>query len=332
MPTQRDIAERLGVSVATVSLALRRDPQISVEMRSRVLATAEEMGYTYQPRKDGATASARLAFVCSYTMTDVFYAPVLDAAERECQRHGATMRFVQTARQDPLHSIHEIDALDGALLIGMYGASVVRAFEKYGLPVVLIDNDVPEVRQDRVLINNEASLYQTTRWLYDLGHRRIAHIHGPHEHRSFGERLAGYRRAMRDLSLEPLVLGAGDVDGVITLEDTTRHFSAWLAAQPALPFTAVTVCLDKAAIAVMRVLQSAGYRVPEDVAVVGFDDIDAAAVVNPPLTTNHVPRDILGRLGTRLLLDRLAHPHYPPIRTVIDAKLVERGSTGPAPA
>ena len=331
MPTQRDIAKELGVSVATVSLALRRDPHISQDMQTRVLAMADRLGYAYRPRRDVTGSSARLAFVTSYNMTDTFYAAALDAAEKECQLHGVTMRFVQTERFGPAQSIHDLDELDGVLLIGTFGESVLRLFDNYGLPLVLIDNNVPDTAHDRILINNEESLYRTVRRLQDQGHREIAYIHGPHEHWSFRERLSGYRRAVKEKGAAPLVLDSVDVNGYITFEDAERKVTAWLRSLETVPFTALVACNDKAAIGAMHALQAWGARVPQDVSVVGFDDIDAAEVVRPALTTNHVHRDVLGRLGTRLLLERLEHPHYPVMRWFIDAEFVERGSAAPVP-
>lgn len=330
MTTQRDIANQLGVSVATVSLALRRDPQISQEMQTRVFAMAEKLNYSYRPRRDVTASSARLAFVTGHTMTETFYAAVLDAAEKECQVHGATLRFVQTARDGPAQSIPGLDTLDGILVIGTFGAGALGVFDSYGLPILLIDNNVPDTPYDRILIDNEQNLYRSVRWLQVQGHRQIAYIHGPHDHWSFRERLRGYKRAMAESALTPLVLDSGDVNGFINFEDTERAVGAWLQTHGRVPFTALAACNDKAAIGAIHALQAAGMRVPEDVSVVGFDDIDAAQAVRPALSTNHVHREVLGRLGTRMLLERLEHPHYPTMRLFVDAEFVERESTAPA--
>ena len=328
MPTQRDIAEKLGVSVTTVSLALRRDPQISVEMQSRILETAKRVGYIYKPRKNVSSSAIRLAFVTSYNMTLAFYSTVLDAAVSEAQKMDATLRFIQTAQYGPLKNLHNSSDLDGLLLIGTFGTDVIEEFKAYHIPILLIDNNCPDIDLDRVNVDNEESLYRSVMYLYDFGHRSIAYINGPDYHWSFYERLLGYQRAIQICGLEPVVIDSGDEQGTITFEGTERELSSWLQKFQSVPFTALIACNDKAAIGAIHAIQNRGLRIPEDVSIIGFDDIEPATVVKPGLTTNHVFRDVLGRMSVRLLVERILHPELPALRLTVGTRLIERESTG----
>lgn len=279
MPTQRDIAEKLGVSITTVSLALRREPQISVEMQSRVLETAKRIGYTYRPRKNVSTSTMRLAFITSYNMTQAFYSTVLDAAEKEAHELDATLRFIQTARFGPLENLHDPRELDGLLLIGTFGIDVIDDCRTHRIPILLIDNNYPNIDLDHVNVDNEESLFRSVMYLYELGHKRIAYISGPDYHWSFHERLVGYQHAIANCGLEPVVIDSGDEQGTITFEGTEKKLASWLQKFQRVPFTALIACNDKAAIGAMHAIQNRGLRVPEDVSIIGFDDIESAVVV-----------------------------------------------------
>jgi DNA-binding LacI/PurR family transcriptional regulator len=329
MPTQQDIANRLDVSVTTVSLALRRDPQISRGMRDRVQAVAAEIGYVYRPRRDSDHPTKRLAFVTSHNMTEAFYSIVLDAAEQESRQQKVALLFAQTERFSPNPQLSHIDLdeIDGLMLIGTFGKQTVRRFHDQGIPIVLIDNNLRGIDLDRVIIANEDSLYRTVQQLASWGHRRIGYIHGPDHHPSFRERLQGYRHAMKDLGQSPLVLDAKATDDIITFEKTAEAIEAWINRDGLDNITAFVACNDKAAIGAIRGLQAKGFHVPGDVSVVGFDDIDAAQIVQPALTTNHVHRGLLGEMAVRLLLERLERSSNPVIHITIDTTFIKRAST-----
>lgn len=331
MPTQQDIADRLDVSVTTVSLALRRDSQISREMQEKVQAVAAEIGYIYRPRRNSEQPVKRLAFVTSHNMTEAFYSVVLDAAEQECRKHKVSLFFAQAGRFSPNPELSHIDLneIDGLMLIGTFGEQTIRRFQTQGVPMVLIDNNLPGIELDRVVISNEHSLYRTVRQLVAWGHKRIGYIHGPAYHPSFRERLEGYCRATEEFGRSPVIFEAGDVDGTITFDGTARAVAGWMAEDGFDGLTALVACNDKAAIGAIRGLQRQGVRVPEDISVIGFDDIDAAQIVQPGLTTNHVHRNLLGEMAVRLLLERLERSSNPAVHITIDTTFVERDSVHP---
>jgi DNA-binding LacI/PurR family transcriptional regulator len=322
MTTQRDIADQLGVSVTTVSLALRGDVQISEATRVQVLELAEEMGYVYHPRKSATAQTIQIAFVGRYSATSAFYLAVLHGAEKACQEHGVTLHYIQL--EEAVQRFAPQDTADALMMVSSIDAETIGRFKRLGLPMVLVDNNLPHLALDRVLIENFDSLYRIVLKLVEWGHQRILFVCGPDEIPSFRDRLRGYRAAMGDLGLEPMEVPCGYNS---TVEGAREQIAQWLelAGQPAC--TALIACNDKTAIGAMQALQGAGLHVPDDVSVVGFDDIDMAGVVHPALTTVHVHRELLGEMGVRMLLERMDHPSRPPMALALEANLIEREST-----
>lgn len=321
----RDIAEHLGISVSTVSLALRSAPQIAEETRSRVRDAAVELGYIHRPRQAFRTEINSIAFITTAEPGNVFYAAVLSGAESECRRRKISLYYTRLDEsQHPLPLTRYAEA-DGLLLVGTIEAPVVERLKEAGRPIVLIDNNLPYIGLDRVLIENVSSTSRAVAYLAELGHRRIAHLCGPLSHPSFKERLLGYRLAMAERGLAPIELFSRSLE----LSEIIRTITSVNDPSGALGMTALVTCNDVAAIGALHALQDQGLRVPEDVALVGFDDIDMAAVLRPALTTTHVHREMLGSLGVQRLIERASNPQMPALSVAIETVLVERDSARP---
>jgi DNA-binding LacI/PurR family transcriptional regulator len=322
--TQRDIAEQLGVSVMTVSLALRGDAQISDATRAQVLEMAEEMGYVYHPRKSAAAQAIEVAFVGRYSATSAFYLAVLHGAEKACQEHDLSLHYIQL--EEAVQRFVFQDAADALMLVSSIDAETVDHFRLLGLPMVLVDNNLPHLSLDRVLIENLNGVYRTILKLVEWGHQRILFVCGPDEIPSFRDRARGYRVAMSDLGLEPMEVSCSYNS---TVEGAREQMAEWLDQSGPPACTALVACNDKTAIGAMQALQGAGLRVPGDISVIGFDDIDMAGVVRPALTTVHVHRELLGEMGTWMLLERMEHPSRPPMTLALETDFVERESARP---
>jgi DNA-binding LacI/PurR family transcriptional regulator len=324
MATQQDIADRLGVSVTTVSLALRNDPQVSAEMRIQVHAAAKELGYTYRPRRNAHPQTSKIAFIGRYRATSAFYLAVLHGAERACQQHNLTLHYIQL--EEAIRRSLIEDNVDAMILVSSIDLQTIGQFKRLGLPMVLVDNNLPHIGLDRVLIENADSIHRAVARLFEWGHRQIVFVRGPDDIPSFRDRARGYRAAMQSMGLEPqeaLVAYNSSVD------DAREQFSRWLADTGATDFTAALACNDKTAIGVIYALQNSGLRVPDDVSVIGFDDIDMAQIVRPQLTTIHVYRELLGEMGVQMLLDRIQNPSRSPMTLTIETTFIERESTRP---
>jgi DNA-binding LacI/PurR family transcriptional regulator len=322
----QDIADHLGLSVSTVSLALRSAPQIAEDTRQRVRETADRLGYTHRPRHITPSALRHIVFM-TYTAPDnEFYGAVLSGAERECRRYNMALRYqrIETS-PPPLTALPS--RVEGVLIVGNIDEQTVAQLYRPGRVHVLVDNNPASLDIDRIVIENQRSVHAAIMYLHQLGHHRIAYLSGPLTHSSFRERRQGYYAAIRELGLEPFEIPCPSLEA----HDITGAVSRHLTPDAAVPFTALMACNDLAALSILYTLQERGIHVPGQVSVIGFDDIDVAAVVRPSLTTCHVDRELLGMLAVRRLIERANEPEKPMVTVAVATTLVKRGSTG-APA
>jgi LacI family transcriptional regulator len=194
------------------------------------------------------------------------------------------------------------------------------------MPVVLVDRELPNIEVDAVLTDNRYGGYLATRHLIELGHQRIACITGPSIITTSAERVDGYRQALEESSLpydESLIL-RGDYLPSSGLFATTALLDR------AHPPTAVFALNDLMAVGALRAAIQRGCRVPEDLAVIGYDDIELACFTNPPLTTIAQPKHALGSQAASLLAERIAENSRPSRRLVIPPVLIVRESTLPS--
>jgi LacI family transcriptional regulator len=202
----------------------------------------------------------------------------------------------------------------------------IHHLQKRGLPLVLVDRRVPDVDVDYVLADNQQGGWQATQHLIDLGHHSIACIAGPAGVQLSSERIGGYRLALQsaDINYDPRWVVVGDF----------QYQSGYSAArdlfESGIPPTAIFACNDLMAIGVYRYAHEVGLRVPEQLSIVGFDDVHLAAYTNPPLTTIRQSKHEMGSLAARLLLERMAQPDLAPRVEILDTQLVIRGSAARA--
>jgi LacI family transcriptional regulator len=203
----------------------------------------------------------------------------------------------------------------------------MRALVARGLPLVVVDRELLNVAHDCVMTDHEAGGYVATEHLAQLGHTHIACIAGPSELGSSTGRVAGHRAALRAAGL--------NVDASLIVRGDFRDHSGYSAAQKLLkranPPTAIFACNDLMAIGAMAAARDAGLNIPEDLSVVGFDDIHLAGYLNPPLTTIAQPMAELGRVAAELLLERMKDNSLPPRRIMLRNRLVIRRTTATVP-
>jgi len=328
MPVRlQDIAAELGVSVSAVSLAFRDPSRIAEETRQKVYDVADRLGYIHRSRRAGRAEIKTLTFMMQHAPHGDFYAAVLSGAENECQQHNIALHFALLEELTP-RSIKRYGQSDALMVVGSVEAELVAQLKaELKLPMVLVDNNLPGSGLDRVLTENIHSAYASVMYLARLGHTQIACMRGIAWHPSFRERLQGYRAAVDELGLAPIELACDRIPLSIGAQQATHE---WLAARGNQPgFTAIVVCNDDAAAGVLHGLHAHGLRVPQDVSVVGFDDHDIAALVQPKLTTCHVYRERLGALGVQSLIERVREPDEPTRAIMLDTRFVERDSVRP---
>jgi DNA-binding LacI/PurR family transcriptional regulator len=329
--TQKEIAKRLGVSIATVSRALNDQPGVGPEVRTRILDTAREMGYSpdLRARSLATSVTHTVGFVVHKTKhaaaEDPFYPIIMAGAEAYLSRHDyhillTTLDDQTMARPQAFPAVNQ-RRVDGLILAGPdITAPFILGMITAGVPVVLVDNCLSQTPVNCVLNDDQGGAYIATRHLLRHGHTRVAFFSGPQEWVSSRERARGYQRAMQEAKLEPLILHAAET----TIASGAQMMAQALERWPDL--AAVFAVNDSVAIGAIRAAAAHGRRTPDELAVIGFDDIRWAAVNEPPLSTVHVFKRRTGELAAQHLLSVIRDPDLPPVKTVVSTELVLRGS------
>ncbi len=335
--TLKDIARAVGTTTSTVSRALNGKPGVSPALRARILEVARKLGYTpHAPARSLAlNKTENIGFLLhkrqSLSPTS-FYGEIVAGAEAAATEAGYHLIF-STGNSSSLPKILNTRVIDGLILAGCeFGARFIHRLRRRGVPLVLVDNHLESLEVDCVVIDNYGGAFSATTHLVRLGHERIGFVAETLDNLSFSERFAGFRKALEAHGLplrdEWVATGEeGDRDG----SDNTHY--GWvamrkvLASASSLP-TAVVAANDAAAVGAMRAIKEAGLRIPDDIAIVGFDDAPWAAHLEPPLTTVRVDRHSMGRLAVRRLLELLDGKGGPPVEIKLAATLVVRRSSG----
>jgi DNA-binding LacI/PurR family transcriptional regulator len=329
---QREIAARAGVSISTVSRVLNNVAGISAALQQRVLAAAVELGYqTHMDRRLNRLQNVGLfTSLPAAPSLDPFHADVLNGVEAECGRQGIHLNYA-TLGQVPASPDTVLDRLrqnpiDGLLLMSVDDPALTRQLLALDLRLVMINVDQRELPLDTFLPDNRYGALLAMRHLIAHGHRRIVHITWP-ERRTIRRRCEAYRAALEEAGIPytPELIIEAPINAEHAYEALKRRL-----ASGDLDFTAVFCANDIAAIGAMRALQEAGLRIPEDVSIIGFDDLATTAYLSPPLTTVRVERGELGALAVRRLIDRAATPQLIPIRVEVACRLIERQSVARA--
>lgn len=333
LPTLQDVARVAGVSTATVSRVINDPANVRPSTRDRVIAAVDELGYT--PHFGGrALASNRTDTVGAIipTMENAIFARGLQAVQEELADSGVTL-LVATSNYDTEREARQIRTLlsrgvDGLILIGeTRPLEIYELLCRRELPFVLVWTWRENAVWPSVGFDNRAAARQVAERVLEFGHRRIAMIAGVtlDNDRALA-RVEGVRAALaaRGLGLDPACLIEAeyrvDAGAAAARELLTR------APQP----TAIICGNDVLAIGAMRAIREAGLTVPRDISVTGFDDIEVALLVDPPLTTVHVPHRRMGHAAAHMLLE-MRNPGARPNSIRLDVDYVERASLGPPP-
>jgi LacI family transcriptional regulator len=342
--TIADVARRAGVSTATVSRVLAGLGGARPATRARIEAAARELGY--RPSAIARSLKSRTTKTFGLIVTNIEnpYFPQLVRAVEDAARLDGYALLLCNAADDPDRESFYLDLLvdrrtDGVIIAASSLGERHRAWLREArLPIVLVNTLARGVRLPSVTSDNRDGGLVAAAHLIGLGHRRLGVLTAGHRNADAPLRLAGIQDAMRRAGLDPdgLAIVVGE-PGVIGGETA---MSEMLADHPDV--TGVIAYNDLMAIGALRSVRAGGGQVPRDISVVGFDDVDLAAYVEPPLTTIVQSTAELGRLAVRQLLDRLqngssdgdgpnAARGRAATRIVVPIRLEVRGSTGPPP-
>lgn len=331
MATLRDVARRAGVSIATVSYVLNGTRPVSLEVEARVREAAAAL--QYRPNRLARGLRRKRTHVLGLIVPDSanpFFAEVARGLEDLSFAHDYSL-ILCNSDGDPIKEQRYLGVLieqqvDGIALVSVSATPAHLAIlQERGIPFVVVDRDLPGLEADCVLADNFQGGYGATRHLLDRGHRRIACITGPSDLTPSADRVRGYQKAMEEAGIEPLEIWIRRGD--FRAESGYHAARFFLSLPPAIRPTAIFACNDLMAIGAMRAIGEAGLRIPQDIALVGFDDIALAAYVIPPLTTVAQPTYEMGRLAGELLLRRIQAGGRPPARYLLPVRMVVRHST-----
>ncbi|MDR7484425.1 MAG: LacI family DNA-binding transcriptional regulator [Armatimonadota bacterium] len=329
--TIREVARAAGVSVATVSRVVSGSAhRVSDPTRHRVLAAVARLGY--HPNLVARGLKKRVTGTIGLIVPDIsnpFFPAIARGIEDVASRAGLAVLLCNTyedlAKERTYLGVLRKRMVDG-LIFATVGANTghLRMLRRQGVPVVLVARAPDGVEMDAVLVDNRRGAREATEHLLRLGHRRIAFIGGPATLPVARERLAGYCDALQAVGIpvDPARIGHGDFHadgGAAVVAALLRRGAA---------FTAVVAANDLMAIGAMRELRRWGRRLPDDVAVVGFDDITFASLVDPRLTTVAQPKYRMGCLAMERMLELLGGADRTPRRLVLEPRLIVRDSCG----
>jgi LacI family transcriptional regulator, galactose operon repressor len=329
------IAQELNISTASVSRALNDRPGVSQELRGRILEKARELNYSPNHTARGLATSQTFAagfFIREKpglpSESDPFYTQIL---------HGAEQVFSQTSYHLAYASLND-EALanpasfrftrerrvDGMILAGPdIPSDFILAMLQTGVPLVLVDNRLEFSGANSVSSDDEGGAYLAACHLIEIGHRNIGILSGPSEWSSSRRRVEGYYRALRDAGL-PMAIVRSDRT---TIESGNQSYLQLVSKTPQM--TALCAVNDSMALGAIRAARSQGRRIPDDLSVVGFDDILWAQLNDPPLTTVHIPTRQMGVEAANRLISSMADQELAPTNVTVAVKLVKRGSTRP---
>jgi LacI family transcriptional regulator len=327
--TLHDVADYAEVSVTTVSNVIRDWPYISDETREKVQRAIQELGYTPHPIAQGLrTGLTQVIGFIAPSLADPYFASMVSVAEDAVRQRGYSLLVFNTCEDEDREgeSIRQASQrwVDGLLIAQVAaGKFTTDVVSKVNVPVVAIDRipdgfTGPSCRVDNLRVGELVMQH-----LYELSHRKIAHLAGPSTVRPARERLEAYQLARRlsGLTYERIVF-------VSSLWDYHEGYRAMqqVLADDILP-TAIFASNDRIAIGASHAIRDRGLRVPEDISVVGVDDIEVSEYLNPPLTTVHQPIEDMARAGIDLLLRLLRNEAPDDIHWVLQPSLMVRQST-----
>jgi len=334
-PTIRDVAKLAKVAPSTVSAVLNDKRYIKAETRARILSAIEKLDYTpsHSARGLANRKSGNIGFIVSdthFSHAEPFYTRVFLGVEFEARRHDLYVLLTsvngRSSRPEPMPRFLLEQNVDGVLIAGRVQEKLLKDVIQKKVPTVLVDFDGKPCDCSKVLIDNVEGARLATSHLLELGHSAVGFIGGEKDHPSARERLDGYRAALLQAGLEvreEWVEFEGDT--MSTPNGRIAFRRMW--EQESHP-TAVVCVNDAMAFGVQLAAKEAGLQLPEDLSVVGFDDVAMCGLVDPPMTTIRVNKEDLGATALRVLVDRIERGGGATV-TRVGVELVTRKSTMP---
>lgn len=329
--TVKDVAKRAAVSQATVSRVINNSPNVSEKTRQRVQAAIKELGY--QPNEVARSMARARTHTLGYVLADVtnpFYAETAKWIVDEARRNGYQVILYNTEddarlQEDAIETLIR-RRVDGMLIASArWNDKTISRLLKLRYPFILLNRRSRNPQANWIVLNNRLGGFMATRHLIQLGHRVIGFIGGARFASTTRERLAGYVDALKHYNIpinkRLIYIGAFDAG---------HAMSAMRSLMNSRPIpTAVFAANDLLALAAMEALMAGGYRIPEDISIIGFDNINISGHQAIRLTTVSQQSEKMSRMAVRTLLEILhaSKRHTPPCQIMINPELVVRSTT-----
>ncbi|MBD5455704.1 MAG: LacI family transcriptional regulator [Lachnospiraceae bacterium] len=335
--TMKQLAKELGISINAVSLALNDREGVSEKTRKQVLKLANETGYLEQSNKYNKTYSSKNICVLIrkiYFQDMHFYSRVIYGIEWQADKLGydIIMQFADDKVNVP--SCVENHKVAGIIIVGPVEKDRIEALNAYGIPMVIVDSTTYGFAADNILSDNRSGAFSAANLLVKNGYQKIGFFGDLDYSLSIKERYLGYVEAMtgvmEDGSMQTALLDTMKYSLLKNIEEhvlnkNVEAITELIKSMEEIP--EVFLCSnDRAAILLMNALRSLEYRVPEDIGIVGFDDMEISTMVMPGLTTLHIAKKNMGMKAVQTLQWRLQNRKAKPEKIVLPVELVIRGS------
>ena len=330
----KELAAKLNVSTSTVSRVMNDKPGVGEKTRQRVLKAIQKYNYVYtsSARSLKTSRTGNIALISKkrkerLSSADYFQRSII-YIERELRKlsyHTIAMSLddEEMENTNDLLMLKE-KRVDGFIIRGpAVKPKFILDLKNTGLPVVLFGNELRQIEIDCVVCQDRKGTYNITKHLIEHGHKKILFLSGPEGWYTNDERMLGYSDALKEEGLQDRIIHMPD-----TTIDTGKSFFKEVVKNIHPDITAVVAANDATAIGVMDEALCLGIKVPEDIAVVGFDDITWASLSYPTLTTVHAFLEEMGKIAITRLLDLLEDPSLHPAKSIVATSLVIRKSCG----
>jgi len=326
--TSKDVAELAGVHPSTVSRVINGDSRISEKTKERVLLVIKKLGYT--PNAIARGLKTKRTYILGILVPDItnpFFAEIARGVEDAANKNNFNVILCNTddkpKKERTYLEILMEKRIDGLILgtAHIQDKSILE-LEKKKFPYILISRNIERLDKNCIIIDDVAGGIMATEYLINLGHQRIAHITGPLQTRSALNRLKGYKLALEKYGIEysDELVGEGD----FRIKGGYQVMKKFLKLTE--PPTAIFAANDLLALGAMQAIQKKNFRIPDDFSVIGFNDIELASFVYPPLTTIRQPMMEMGALAVKMLIKIIEEGEFNQRKEVLEPKLIIRES------
>ena len=327
----QDIAKIAGVSPGTVSNALNDRKGVGKDTKERIIKIAEEMGYFKSSKKNEGRVIRLIKYKKNgHVVADTpFFSSLIEACEKECRKNGYELLISQVVygehTKEDVHKIINHHKIDGILLLATeMDESDFKYFEGVEIPIVVVDSYFKEIDYDYVVINNTKGAYSATKYLIDKGHKNIGLLGSNIEIKNFKYRLEGYKKTLNTFEIDFNENNNVYVDP--TMDGAYNDFKIYVDKNKSNLPTAFFALNDIIALGAIKAMSEFGINVPNDVSIVGFDDIPFSSYSNPGVTTIKVHTKTMGRIAVKRLMEKIDDDSEITMKIEINTELIERES------